>query len=40
MYPRLEEFRAIKTRLDPRGVFSSSLARRVGLVEGDAWRPS
>ena len=32
MYPRLYEFRAIKARLDPRGVLSSSLARRVGLV--------
>ena len=32
MYPRLDEFRAIKQRLDPRGVLSSSLARRVGLV--------
>jgi FAD/FMN-containing dehydrogenase len=32
MYPRLDEFRAVKARLDPRGVLSSSLARRVGLV--------
>jgi FAD/FMN-containing dehydrogenase len=32
MYPRLDEFRAVKARLDPRGVISSSLARRVGLV--------
>lgn len=32
MYPRLDEFRAIKARLDPRGVLSSSLARRLGLV--------
>jgi FAD/FMN-containing dehydrogenase len=32
MYPRLDEFRAVKARLDPRGVVSSSLARRVGLV--------
>ena len=40
MYPRLAEFRRIKARIDPRGVFSSSLARRVGLVEEAAWRPS
>jgi decaprenylphospho-beta-D-ribofuranose 2-oxidase len=32
MYPRLDEFRAVKARLDPRGVISSSLARRLGLV--------
>jgi FAD/FMN-containing dehydrogenase len=34
MYPRLEEFRAIKNRLDPRGLLSSSQARRLGIVEG------
>jgi len=33
MYPKLEQFRAIKTRLDPQGLFSSSQARRVGIVE-------
>jgi FAD/FMN-containing dehydrogenase len=33
MYPRLDEFRAVKARLDPRGVLSSSLARRLHLVE-------
>jgi len=32
MYPRLGELRAMKARLDPRGVISSSLARRLGLV--------
>jgi decaprenylphospho-beta-D-ribofuranose 2-oxidase len=32
MYPRLPEFQAIKARLDPRGVLSSSLARRLGIV--------
>ena len=32
MYPRLEEFRAIKARLDPKNKLSSSLARRVGIV--------
>jgi len=34
MYPRLKEFQAIKKRLDPEGRLSSSLARRLGLVEG------
>jgi len=32
MYPRLDEFQAIAARLDPRGVLSSSLARRLGLL--------
>lgn len=32
MYPRLEEFKAIKKRLDPTGVLSSNMARRLGLV--------
>jgi FAD/FMN-containing dehydrogenase len=32
MYPRLDEFRAVKARLDPKNRFSSSLARRVGIV--------
>jgi FAD/FMN-containing dehydrogenase len=32
MYPRLDEFREVKARLDPRGVISSSLARRLGIV--------
>ncbi len=31
-YPRLSEFRAIKERLDPKGRFSSSMARRLGLT--------
>ncbi|HET8604356.1 MAG TPA: FAD-binding oxidoreductase [Marmoricola sp.] len=30
-YPRLEEFRAVRRRVDPRGVFQSDLARRLGL---------
>jgi FAD/FMN-containing dehydrogenase len=34
MYPRLDEFRRIKQRLDPRGRFNSSLARRLGMTEG------
>jgi FAD/FMN-containing dehydrogenase len=33
MYPQLEQFRAIKSRLDPRGLLSSSLARRLAIVE-------
>jgi len=33
MYPQLERFQAIKKRLDPRGVLSSSQARRLGIVE-------
>ena len=33
MYPRLQRFRRIKMRLDPKGRFASSLARRIGLVE-------
>ncbi|UUU24504.1 FAD-binding oxidoreductase [Streptomyces sp. DSM 40750] len=31
MYPRLPEFRALRRELDPRGVFVSDLARRLGL---------
>lgn len=34
MYPKLEGFRGIKERLDPKGLLSSSLARRVGIVKG------
>ena len=33
MYPRLEEFRTIKTRHDPENRFSSSLSRRLRIVE-------
>src|SRR5207247_631961 len=32
MYPRLDEFREVKARLDPRNRFNSSLARRLGIV--------
>jgi decaprenylphospho-beta-D-ribofuranose 2-oxidase len=32
MYPRAEEFRTIRETLDPDGVLTSSLARRVGLA--------
>jgi decaprenylphospho-beta-D-ribofuranose 2-oxidase len=33
MYPKVEEFRAVKRKLDPQGLLSSSLARRLGIVE-------
>ncbi|HZX39798.1 MAG TPA: D-arabinono-1,4-lactone oxidase, partial [Streptomyces sp.] len=31
MYPRLDEFRALRQELDPRSVFTSDLSRRLGL---------
>ncbi len=31
MYPRLPDFRSLRTALDPRGVFTSDLARRLAL---------
>ena len=31
MYPRLDEWRMVRDDLDPRGVFTSDLARRLGL---------
>jgi decaprenylphospho-beta-D-ribofuranose 2-oxidase len=31
MYPRLEEFQEVRRRVDPRGVFTSDLARRLDL---------
>ncbi len=31
MYPRLEDFLAVRRRVDPAGVFHSDLARRLGL---------
>ncbi|RFU87483.1 FAD-binding oxidoreductase [Streptomyces triticagri] len=31
MYPRLDAFRALRAHLDPRGVFTSDLARRLAL---------
>jgi decaprenylphospho-beta-D-ribofuranose 2-oxidase len=31
MYPRLDEFRALRAELDPAGVFTSDLSRRLGL---------
>lgn len=34
MYPRLAEFQAVKVRIDPQGRFSSSQARRLGIVPG------
>jgi FAD/FMN-containing dehydrogenase len=33
MYPKFGQFRAIKRKLDPRGLLSSSQARRLGIVE-------
>lgn len=33
MYPQAGRFRALKAKLDPEGRFSSSMARRLGLVE-------
>ncbi|MBX6395069.1 MAG: FAD-binding oxidoreductase, partial [Alicyclobacillaceae bacterium] len=35
MYPRLDRFREIKRKVDPDNRFSSSLARRLRIVEGD-----
>ena len=32
MYPRLGEWREIKARVDPKGVFRSALSDRVGLT--------
>jgi decaprenylphospho-beta-D-ribofuranose 2-oxidase len=32
-YPRLDEWKAVRDRVDPDGVFRSDLARRVGLVD-------
>lgn len=34
MYPRLGQFREVKGRIDPENRFSSSLARRLHVVEG------
>lgn len=31
MYPRAEEFRALKTKVDPGGLFTSDLSRRLGI---------
>lgn len=33
MYPRLKEFQQIKKQIDPENIFSSSMARRLGIVE-------
>ena len=33
MYPRLDEFRAVKMRVDPDNLLSSSLTRRLGIME-------
>jgi len=34
MYPNLDRFRALKQKLDPKGLLSSSLARRLRIVDG------
>jgi FAD/FMN-containing dehydrogenase len=34
MYPRHEEFKQVKARLDPQGRFASSLSRRLGIGGG------
>ncbi|MBX3234428.1 MAG: FAD-binding oxidoreductase [Labilithrix sp.] len=34
MYPRLDEWLALKAKYDPKNVFTSDLGRRVGLVPG------
>jgi decaprenylphospho-beta-D-ribofuranose 2-oxidase len=39
MYPRLEDFRALRGRIDPEERLSSNLARRLGLVHGGATWP-
>lgn len=31
MYPMLPQFRSLRAELDPRGVFTSDMARRLGL---------
>ncbi len=31
MYPRLEEFEAVKMQLDPNNRFQSSLSKRLGI---------
>jgi len=36
MYPRLNEFREVRRRVDPGGVLVSDLARRLGIVESPA----
>ena len=32
MYPRLDEFRQVKSRIDPHGKFVSAQAKRLGIV--------
>jgi decaprenylphospho-beta-D-ribofuranose 2-oxidase len=32
MYPRLEEFLAVRRKVDPNGIFNSDLARRLELI--------
>lgn len=35
MYPRLKQFQQIKRRIDPNQLFSSSMARRLNIVEAE-----
>ena len=35
-YPRLDEWKAVRRRVDPDGVFRSDLARRLELTGRDA----
>ena len=39
MYPRLDEFRQVKARIDPKMKFVSSQARRLGIVEAVCPKP-
>jgi decaprenylphospho-beta-D-ribofuranose 2-oxidase len=32
MYPKLEQFKKIKKEVDPKGIFSSSMSRRLGIT--------
>jgi decaprenylphospho-beta-D-ribofuranose 2-oxidase len=36
MYPRLDEWRAVKRSIDPEGLFQSDLSRRLRLLDDDA----
>ena len=33
MYPRLDEFRQLKKQVDPGNLFTSSQARRLGIID-------
>ena len=42
MYPRIDEWLAVRRRVDPDGVFASDMARRLELLNGvrRRWQPS